>query len=79
MPTHSLASVSLCLSRVSASKEGYEDVQWNSSSTSHPPWLRFHLGISRWQLYPRRDPNMAPLTEQLATQRIVSAGVTRDL
>ncbi|XP_030285596.1 BAR/IMD domain-containing adapter protein 2-like 2 [Sparus aurata] len=58
---------------VSASKEGYEDVRWNSSSTSHPPWLRFHLGISRWQLYPRRDPNMDPLTEQLATQRIVSA------
>lgn len=68
---------------MSASKEGYEDVRWNSSSTSHPPWLRFHLGISRWQLYPRRDPNMEPLTEQLAeqlaTQRIVSAGVTPDL
>ncbi|KAF0037058.1 hypothetical protein F2P81_009932 [Scophthalmus maximus] len=58
---------------VSASQEGYEDVQWNSSSSSHPPWLRFHLGISRWQLYPHRDPNMEALTQQLATSRIVSA------
>ncbi|XP_030595050.1 extracellular serine/threonine protein kinase FAM20C-like [Archocentrus centrarchus] len=58
---------------VSASQNGYEDVHWNSSSSSHPPWLRFHLGISRWQLYPHRDPNMEPLMQQLATHRIVSA------
>ncbi|XP_044043062.1 extracellular serine/threonine protein kinase FAM20C [Siniperca chuatsi] len=58
---------------VSASQEGYADVQWNSSSDSHPPWLRFHLGISRWQLYPHRDSNMEALTQQLATHRIVSA------
>ncbi|XP_042341800.1 extracellular serine/threonine protein kinase FAM20C-like [Plectropomus leopardus] len=58
---------------VSGSQEGYENVQWNSSSTSHPPWLRFHLGISRWQLYPHPDPNMESLTQQLATHRIVSA------
>ncbi|KAM7009252.1 extracellular serine/threonine protein kinase FAM20C-like [Tautogolabrus adspersus] len=56
-----------------ASQEGYEDVQWNSSSNSHHPWLRFHLGITRWQLYPHRDPNMNLLTQQLATHRIVSA------
>lgn len=65
------------LSRVSASQDGYEDVHWNSSSNSHPPWLRFHLSISRWQLYPHRDPNMDALTQQLATHRVVSAGVTR--
>ncbi|XP_008294463.1 extracellular serine/threonine protein kinase FAM20C-like [Stegastes partitus] len=58
---------------VSASREAYEDVQWSRSSNSHPPWLRFHMNISRWQLYPHRDPNMEPLTQQLATQRIVSA------
>ncbi|XP_060946821.1 extracellular serine/threonine protein kinase FAM20C-like [Limanda limanda] len=57
----------------SASQQTYEDVRWNSSSDTHPPWLRFHLGISRWQLYPHRDPNMAALTQQLATHRIVSA------
>ncbi|XP_075941428.1 extracellular serine/threonine protein kinase FAM20C-like [Anarhichas minor] len=58
---------------VSASQEAYEDVQWNSSRNRQPPWLRFHLGISRWQLYPHRDPNMEPLIQQLATHRIVSA------
>uniref|UniRef100_A0A672ZHQ4 Family with sequence similarity 20 member C, like n=1 Tax=Sphaeramia orbicularis TaxID=375764 RepID=A0A672ZHQ4_9TELE len=57
---------------VSASRDGYEDVDWKNSS-SHPPWLRFHLGISRWQLYPHRDPNMEPLTQHLANSRIVSA------
>ncbi|XP_067441457.1 extracellular serine/threonine protein kinase FAM20C-like [Thunnus thynnus] len=58
---------------VTDSQEGYEDVQWNSSSNSHPPWLRFHLSISRWQLYPHHDPNMELLTQQLATHRIISA------
>ncbi|XP_034442410.1 extracellular serine/threonine protein kinase FAM20C-like [Hippoglossus hippoglossus] len=60
-------------SQMWVSQESYEDVTWNSSSDSHPPWLRFHLGISRWQLYPHRDPNMEALTQQLATHRIVSA------
>uniref|UniRef100_A0A3Q3F6E6 Family with sequence similarity 20 member C, like n=1 Tax=Labrus bergylta TaxID=56723 RepID=A0A3Q3F6E6_9LABR len=58
---------------VSASQEGYGDIQWNSDSNSHPPWLRFHLGITRWQLYPHGDSNMNLLTQQLATHRIVSA------
>ncbi|KAM6940219.1 extracellular serine/threonine protein kinase FAM20C-like [Xenentodon cancila] len=58
---------------VSAGQDGYDDVQWNSSSSSHPPWLRFHLGITRWQLYPHRDPNIELLIQQIATQRIVSA------
>uniref|UniRef100_A0A674AV05 Family with sequence similarity 20 member C, like n=1 Tax=Salmo trutta TaxID=8032 RepID=A0A674AV05_SALTR len=40
-----------------------------------PPRLRFHLGISRWQLYPHLDPNMASLAQQLSTHRIVSADV----
>ncbi|XP_029283363.1 uncharacterized protein LOC115005609 [Cottoperca gobio] len=61
---------------VSASREASQGLWWNSSS--HPPWLRFHLGISRWQLYSHRDPNMEPLTQQLATHRIVSAGVTQN-
>lgn len=41
---------------------------------THPPWLRFHLGISRWELYYRKDPNLAQLTHYLATQRILCAG-----
>ncbi|KAJ4920671.1 hypothetical protein JOQ06_005142 [Pogonophryne albipinna] len=58
---------------VSLSEEDNEDVRWNSSSDSHPPWLRFHLGISRWQLFAHRDQNMATLTQQIATQKVVSA------
>ncbi|XP_038160741.1 extracellular serine/threonine protein kinase FAM20C-like [Cyprinodon tularosa] len=57
----------------SDTQDGYDDAQWNSSSSSQPPWLRFHLGITRWELYPHRDPNMELLTQQLATHRIVSA------
>uniref|UniRef100_A0A3Q2UA59 Family with sequence similarity 20 member C, like n=1 Tax=Fundulus heteroclitus TaxID=8078 RepID=A0A3Q2UA59_FUNHE len=58
---------------VSDTQDGYDDAQWNSSSSSQPPWLRFHLGITRWELYPHLDPNMELLTEQLATHPIVSA------
>lgn len=66
------------LSRVSDSPEKEKSIPWSSNSENHPPWLRFHLGISRWQLYPHRDPNMEPLIQQLATHRIVSAGVQAD-
>lgn len=61
--------------RESETQDEYEDVQWNRSSDSHPPWLRFHLGISRWELYPLQDPNMELLIQQLAAHRIVSAGL----
>lgn len=64
----------MLLFRVSNSKEGYDPIQWNSSTETHPPWLRFHLGITRWQLYQNRDPNLPALLEQLSTHRIVSAG-----
>ncbi|KAK5898687.1 hypothetical protein CesoFtcFv8_008239 [Champsocephalus esox] len=57
----------------SVTEEDNEDIRWNSSSDSHPPWLRFHLGISRWQLFAHRDQNMATLTQQIATQKVVSA------
>ncbi|XP_019717294.1 extracellular serine/threonine protein kinase FAM20C-like [Hippocampus comes] len=58
---------------VSRSQESYDNAHWNSSSDSHPPWLRFHLAISRWQLYPHPDPNMESVIQQLATHRIVSS------
>ncbi|XP_029945176.1 extracellular serine/threonine protein kinase FAM20C-like [Salarias fasciatus] len=54
-------------------EEGYDKVSWTSDVETHPPWLRFHLGISRWELYDRKDPNLAQLTHYLATQRILSA------
>ncbi|KAG8007153.1 Extracellular serine/threonine protein kinase FAM20C [Nibea albiflora] len=54
-------------------EEGYDKVTWTSDVETHPPWLRFHLGISRWELYNRKDPNLAQLTHYLATQRILGA------
>ncbi|XP_062295318.1 extracellular serine/threonine protein kinase FAM20C-like [Scomber scombrus] len=54
-------------------EEGYDKVDWTSNVETHPPWLRFHLGISRRELYNRKDPNLAQLTHYLATQHILSA------
>ncbi|XP_074552466.1 extracellular serine/threonine protein kinase FAM20C-like [Halichoeres trimaculatus] len=54
-------------------EKGYDKVNWTSDVETHPPWLRFHLGITRWELYNRKDPNLAKLTHYLATQRILGA------
>ncbi|XP_065521183.1 extracellular serine/threonine protein kinase FAM20C-like [Lathamus discolor] len=40
---------------------------------TYPAWLKFHVGINRHELYPRRDPLMPTLLRDLATQRIVSS------
>ncbi|KAK2512732.1 hypothetical protein Q9233_016018 [Columba guinea] len=40
---------------------------------TYPAWLKFHVGINRYELYPRRDPLMPILLQDLATQRIVSS------
>lgn len=70
-----LACCSLLSWRQSASsEEGYDRVTWTSDMETHPPWLRFHLGITRRELYSRNDPNVAQLTHYLATQRILAAG-----
>ncbi|XP_011476755.1 extracellular serine/threonine protein kinase FAM20C [Oryzias latipes] len=54
-------------------EEGYDETTWTSDKETHPPWLRFHLGISRWELYDRKDSNLAQLTHYLATQPILRA------
>ncbi|KTF96856.1 hypothetical protein cypCar_00025049 [Cyprinus carpio] len=58
---------------LSANEDGYDPILWNASAETHPPWLRFHLGISRWQMYQHKDPNLSVLTQQMASLRIVSA------
>ncbi|XP_052447099.1 extracellular serine/threonine protein kinase FAM20C [Carassius gibelio] len=58
---------------LSANEDGYDPILWNASAETHPPWLRFHLGISRWQMYQHKDPNLSVLTQQMASHRIVSA------
>ncbi|XP_036257024.1 extracellular serine/threonine protein kinase FAM20C-like [Molothrus ater] len=40
---------------------------------TYPTWLKFHIGINRYELYPRRDPLLPTLLRDLATQRIVSS------
>ncbi|XP_063065263.1 extracellular serine/threonine protein kinase FAM20C [Engraulis encrasicolus] len=55
------------------SAEGYDPVHINGDVETHPAWLRFHLAITRWQLYDRADPNLLLLEDQLASDKIVSA------
>lgn len=59
--------------RVSQVK-GFEKMAWMIDTSAHPPWLRFHLGITRWGLYNSRDANLTQLTNHLTTQRILGAG-----
>ncbi|XP_014818768.1 PREDICTED: extracellular serine/threonine protein kinase FAM20C-like [Calidris pugnax] len=40
---------------------------------TYPAWLKFHIGINRYELYPRQDPLMPTLLQDLATQRIVNS------
>ncbi|XP_065597360.1 extracellular serine/threonine protein kinase FAM20C-like isoform X1 [Cyrtonyx montezumae] len=40
---------------------------------TYPTWLKFHVGINRYELYPRRDPLMPTLLQDLATMKIVSS------
>lgn len=40
---------------------------------TYPAWLKFHIGINRYELYPRRDPLMPTLLQDLATMKIVSS------
>uniref|UniRef100_A0A7N8XYJ1 Family with sequence similarity 20 member C, like n=1 Tax=Mastacembelus armatus TaxID=205130 RepID=A0A7N8XYJ1_9TELE len=71
-PAYLLYHLHLLPFRQSASEEqGYDKVSWTRDVKTHPPWLRFHLGISRWELYNRKDPNLVQLTHSLATQRIL--------
>ncbi|XP_077474677.1 extracellular serine/threonine protein kinase FAM20C-like [Stigmatopora argus] len=57
----------------SSQEEGYDKVFWTSDTETHPPWLRFHLGITRHELYKRKDLSVSKLTHYLATQRILGA------
>ncbi|XP_030312968.1 extracellular serine/threonine protein kinase FAM20C isoform X3 [Calypte anna] len=45
---------------------------------TYPAWLKFHIGINRYELYPRQDPLMPTLLRDLATQRIISSEIWWD-
>lgn len=41
---------------------------------SYPNWLRFHIGINRYELYSRHNPVLDALLKDLVTQKITSVG-----
>ncbi|KAM9394188.1 extracellular serine/threonine protein kinase FAM20C [Pholidichthys leucotaenia] len=45
------------------------------TAESYPNWLRFHIGINRYELYSRHSPVMDALLKDLATQRITNVAM----
>ena len=41
---------------------------------SYPNWLKFHIGINRYELYSRHNPAVDALLRDLGVQRITSVG-----
>lgn len=60
--------------RVSSSKAETLLPTGKTAYDTYPTWLKFHIGINRYELYPRRDPLLPTLLRDLATQRIISSG-----
>uniref|UniRef100_A0A7N6B3R8 FAM20 C-terminal domain-containing protein n=1 Tax=Anabas testudineus TaxID=64144 RepID=A0A7N6B3R8_ANATE len=65
-----------------------EDQEWNTegnvdefsptgelTADSYPNWLRFHIGINRYELYSRHNPVIDALLKDLVTQRITSVAM----
>lgn len=48
------------------------------TADSYPNWLRFHIGINRYELYSRHNPVIDALLKDLVTQRITSVGESLD-
>ncbi|CAH2312255.1 extracellular serine threonine kinase FAM20C-like [Pelobates cultripes] len=40
---------------------------------TYPTWLKFHIGINRYELYPRQDPLIPILLKDLSSQRILQS------
>ncbi|XP_020491946.2 extracellular serine/threonine protein kinase FAM20C [Labrus bergylta] len=45
------------------------------TAESYPNWLRFHIGINRYELYSRHSPVLDALLKDLVTQRITSVAM----
>ncbi|KAK5880955.1 hypothetical protein CesoFtcFv8_021809 [Champsocephalus esox] len=65
-----------------------EDQAWNTegnqeefsptgelASDSYPNWLRFHIGINRYELYSRHNPVIDALLKDLVSQKITSVAM----
>lgn len=59
-------------------EEGNEEEDFSPTgevtAESYPNWLRFHIGINRYELYSRHDPVLDALLKDLVTQRVTSVG-----
>lgn len=44
------------------------------TAESYPNWLRFHIGINRYELYSRHNPVIDALLKDLIAQKITSVG-----
>ncbi|XP_063286450.1 extracellular serine/threonine protein kinase FAM20C [Pelobates fuscus] len=42
---------------------------------SYPNWLKFHVGINRYELYSRQNPAISSLLQDLTTQKITSVSM----
>ncbi|XP_073448635.1 extracellular serine/threonine protein kinase FAM20C-like isoform X2 [Aquarana catesbeiana] len=40
---------------------------------TYPTWLKFHMGINRYELYPRQDPLIPTLLKEMSTHRILNS------
>lgn len=45
-----------------------------ATAESYPNWLRFHIGINRYELYSRHNPVVEALLKDLQAQKITSVG-----
>lgn len=59
-------------------QEGPEDEQpsptGEAAADTYPNWLKFHIGINRYELYPRHSPAVEALLHDLGAQKITSVG-----
>lgn len=74
-----LLSLFCCFSPRRHSEDGNEEEEEFSptgevTAESYPNWLRFHIGINRYELYSRHSPVLDALLKDLVTQKITSVG-----
>uniref|UniRef100_A0A8C9AAV4 FAM20C golgi associated secretory pathway kinase n=1 Tax=Prolemur simus TaxID=1328070 RepID=A0A8C9AAV4_PROSS len=46
-----------------------------AAADSYPNWLKFHIGINRYELYSRRNPAIEALLHDLSSQKITSVAM----
>ncbi|XP_032896439.1 extracellular serine/threonine protein kinase FAM20C [Amblyraja radiata] len=56
-------------------EEGYAAAGSETAIDSYPNWLKFHIGINRYELYSRHNPAIDGLLGDLATQQISSVAM----